>query len=159
VSEAELRSAKVLRILVERLADDVLPTKDPLARARLRGVLAMRELLSGDGGALAGNEVADLLGISRQAVDKRRKAGQLIAVELPRRGLLYPAWQFVEAGALPGLARVLAALGAHDAWAQARFFVSRNGRLANRRPLEVLKGGELDAVLRAAEAFGEHGAA
>jgi hypothetical protein len=159
VPDAELRGAKVLRVLLERLADEVLPTDDPLARARLRGVIAMRELLSGDGGALTGSEVAELLGISRQAVDKRRKTGQLLAVELQRRGLLYPAWQFVEAGMLPGFIDILAALRAHDPWAQARFFVTRNDRLRGRRPLDVLRKGEIEPVVRAAEGFGEHGAA
>jgi hypothetical protein len=159
VPDAKLRGAKVLRILLERLADEVLPTDDSLARARLRGVIAMRELLSGDGGALTGSEVGELLGISRQAVDKRRKAGQLLVVELPRRGLLYPAWQFVEAGMLPGFLEVLAALRAHDPWAQARFFVTRSDRLARRRPLDVLRKGQIEPVLRAAEGFGEQGAA
>lgn len=159
VSDAELRGPRMLRILVERLADKELSTEDPLARARLRGVIAMRELLSGNGGALTGGEVAVLLGISRQAVDKRRKAGQVLAVELPRRGLRYPTWQFVESGMLPGFVEALATLHGHDAWAQARFFVSRNPRLAKRRPLDVLRKGDVDAVLRAAEAFDEHGAA
>jgi hypothetical protein len=149
----------VLQALVERLADRLLIVDDPLGKARLRGALAQRELLSGDGGALSGAEVATLLGVSRQAVDKRRKAGQLFAVELPRRGYLYPAWQLTGTGVLPGVAEVLAALRHLDPWAQARFFVSGNARLGGKRPLDRLRRGDLDAVLRAAGAFDEHGAA
>jgi hypothetical protein len=38
--------------------------------------------------------------MSRQAVEKRRKAGRLIGVSLGRRGFGYPAWQFAERGRL-----------------------------------------------------------
>jgi hypothetical protein len=156
----ELQSQHVLGVLLERLADKLLPTSDPLAMARLRGHVAMRELLNADGGALAASQVADLLGISRQAVDKRRKAGQLFAVALPRRGLLYPAWQFAETGTtLAGLVEVLAALRGHDGWAQARFFVTSSDRLEGKRPLDQLREGALETVLVAARAFGVHGAA
>jgi len=156
----ELRSPGVLRALLERLADKVLPTSDPLRMASLRGAVAMRELLSADGGALTASEVAKVLDISRQAVDKRRKAGQLLAVELPKRGLLYPAWQLGETGApLPGFAQVLAALRDHDPWAQARFFVTSNDRLNDQRPLDLLREGALTPVLTAARAFGTHAAA
>jgi hypothetical protein len=157
--ELKLQSPNVLRVLVERLADKVLPTSDPLAKARLRGAVAMRELLGADGGALSAAEVGALLGVSRQAVDKRRRAGQLLAVDLPRRGLLYPAWQFTEQGStLPGLGEVLAALREHDPWARARFFVTGNDRLEGRRPLDALRNGELEPVLAAAGEFGRHGA-
>jgi hypothetical protein len=160
VPDRELRGASVLRMLVERLADHVLPTSDPLAKARLRGAIAMRELLNADGGALTASETAELLGISRQAVDKRRKAMQLLAVELPRRGLLYPAWQLTAQGVLPGVVDVLAELGDHDAWSRARFFVTGNDRLGGARPLDfLLRGKKLEPVLRAARSFGEHGAA
>lgn len=159
VSAAELHGAKVLSILLERLADTELPVTVPLARARLRGILAMRQILHAEGGTFTVNQVKDLLGISRQAVDKRRKADQLLAVELPRRGLLYPVWQFAESGTLPGLIETLGVLRPHDSWARLRFFVTRNDRLAGRRPLDLLRKGDIERVLRAAEMFGEHGAA
>jgi len=160
ITAQELKSSDWLGVLLERLADKVLPTSDPLLMARLRGVVARRELLSADGGALSGSDVAKLLDISRQAVDKRRKAGLLLAVELPKRGLLYPAWQFSETGAmLSGFVDVLEALSEHDPWAQARFFVTSNDRLNEKRPLDVLREGEVAPVLAAARSYGEHGAA
>lgn len=133
---------------------------DPLAIARLRGKVAMHEVLGQEGGALTASQVGEVLGISRQAVDKRRKGGQLLALSLPRRGLLYPAWQFRETGApLGGFVEVLDALSDHDPWAQARFFLDGTDRLGGKRPLDVLRDGDLEAVLDAARAFGEHGAA
>jgi hypothetical protein len=44
VPSGDLKGPKALRTLVDRLADRWLPTSDPLAKARLRGALAMREL-------------------------------------------------------------------------------------------------------------------
>ena len=156
----ELRlESSMLRVLLERLADRVV-LPDPLDRARFRGLLAMRELLATEGGALSATDLTSVLGISRQAVDKRRKAGALLALEVPRRGILYPAWQFTDTGELlPGFVKVLEALAEHDPWAQARFFLSASARLGERRPLDRLRAGELDRVLAAAAAFGEHGAA
>jgi hypothetical protein len=135
-----------------------IPTAVPLAKARLRGAVAMRVLLGGDGGAWTVEEVTTRLGISRQAVDKRQKAGRLLGVELPKRGVLYPAWQFSETGTLAGVVDVLAALCDHDACAQARFFTTENDRLAGKRPLDLLRQGKLERVLEAANVFGEHGA-
>lgn len=162
VPEAELGGPRVLRVLLNRLADNLLPTDDPLVHARLRGLLAMRELLNANGGALSADDVRTMLGISRQAVDKRRRAGRLLAVELPRRGLFYPAWQFTPAGStLSGMTEILAALRKHqvDGWAQLRFFLSLNDRLGGRRPIDVIGEGDVDAVLEAVGAFDEHGAA
>ena len=152
----------VLHVLIERLLPvSTTSTTDPLAKAWLRGAVAMRELLTADGGALSASDVAKLLGISRQAVDKRRRAGQLLAVELPKRGLLYPGWQFGEgASTLPGFTEVLEALRAHDPWSQARFFITGNDRLGGLRPLALLrKRRPLKPIVDAASTFDTHGAA
>jgi hypothetical protein len=77
-----------------------------------------------------------------------------------RRGHLYFAWQFTDAGqGLPGLVDVLTALAEHDPWARARFFLSGNARLRGKRPLDLLRAGvgNLDRVLLAAGAFAQHG--
>jgi hypothetical protein len=160
VPDRDLHRSEGLRLLVERLADRFLPL-DALAKARLRGILVMRELLAGDGGALSASDVAKTLGISRQAVDKRRQAGQLLAIEMPKRGWLYPAWQFKKTGTvLEGVPEVLQALAEHDPWAQVRFFVSGNDRLGGKRPVDLLaRGQNLDKLLLAAAAFEEQGAA
>jgi hypothetical protein len=158
--ELHLTSPNLLHVF-ERVVDRVLP-HDPLAKARFRGVIAMRQVVGADGGTLSSQQVADLLHITRQGVDKRRRAGRLLAVEAPKRGHLYFAWQFTDAGQeLPGLVEVLKALEEHDPWAQARFFLSGNARLRGKRPLDLLRGGagNLDRVLLAAGAFAQHGGA
>jgi hypothetical protein len=42
---------------------------------------------------------------------------------------------------------------------QSIFFANGNDRLNNRTPLDALRQGETEAVVRAAEAYGEQGAA
>ncbi|MBE9018944.1 hypothetical protein IQ272_22875 [Chroococcidiopsidales cyanobacterium LEGE 13417] len=132
---------------------------DPLAAARFKGVQVKHELLYGDGQPLTSEEVAQLLHITRQAVDKRRSKGQLLGVSLGRRGYFYPAWQFQQGRVLPGLERVLAALKDYDPWTQLMFMKTGDVRLDGATPLERLQAGDIDAVVWAAECYGTHGAA
>jgi hypothetical protein len=67
--------------------------------ARLRGIEAKRRIVVEDGGLLGAEKVGEILTISRQAVEKRRKAGKLMGVSLGR-GYGYPAWQLSERGTL-----------------------------------------------------------
>jgi hypothetical protein len=132
--------------------------QDPLAMARLRGIEAKRRMLTDEGGILSAEKVGELLTMSRQAVEKRRKAGQLIGVSLGRRGFAYPAWQFSERGTLAGLEVVLTALKPHDAWTKLVFFTSENAATEGKKPLDVLRSGDVERVLAAAQTYGEQGA-
>lgn len=132
-----------------------LRTSDPLAPARLRGLAVQRRLLALEGGSVSSQQMAALLGISRQAIDKRRKRGTLIGLDLGRRGYVYPVWQVD----LPGLPEVLARLGGLSPWGQLGFFLATNAWLDDRSPLAALRAGDLDAVLRAADLHGDHVAA
>lgn len=132
---------------------------DPLAPSRLRGLRARDELLAAEGGTLGVLEVADLLGITRQAVNKRRESGKLVGIEIGRRGYRYPAWQFSSGGTLPGLERTLEALGDVPAIGAARFFLSGSHRLGGKRPLDLLRKENVEPVVAAARTFDEHGSA
>ncbi len=132
---------------------------DPLANARLRGIHAKRRLVNAEGGAISASEVAQILGISRQAVDKRRQAGTLLAIRVGGHGYRYPFWQFEQSGVLGGLEPVLKALARHDEWMKLAFFVNANVHLNDESPLHRLRRGDVETVLQAAEAYGEHGAA
>lgn len=152
-----------LGVLVRALAAPgvlgLLAHDDPLARARLRGLEFRGEILRREGGTLSADQVATHLGLSRQAVDKRRRAGKLIGLSLGRRGYAYPVWQLGQEGILPGLEEVLTSLNVHDPWMRATFFLSGDPRLDGATPLEELRRGNVEAVRRAASAYGEHGAA
>jgi hypothetical protein len=148
----------LLRALEAPDALAALRSDDPLAPARLRGLKMRGNLLEAEGGTLTSDEVARLLGMTRQAVDKRRRAGRLLAFSLGRRGYAYPAWQFVPDGILPGLEEALAALTVQGSWTQAAFFLGGTLYLDGETPLAELRRGNIAAVLRAASAYGEHGA-
>jgi hypothetical protein len=141
----------------ELIAD--MSSLDPLAPALIRGLQARIRLLNENGGALTAEQVGEILGITRQAVEKRRVAGHLLGVNTGRHGYRYPAWQFTSSGVLPGLQDVLRGLTAHDPWMQTAFFLGKNPRLNDKTPLDTLAEGHVREVLQAAQAFGEHGAA
>jgi hypothetical protein len=92
-------------------------------------------------------------------VDKRRQAGTLLGINVGGHGYHYPAWQFEQSGVVSGLERVLKTLARHDDWMKLAFFVNANDRLRGESPLTHLRRGDLQPVLDAAEAYGEHGAA
>jgi hypothetical protein len=132
---------------------------DPLIRAKLRGIEHRKRIIEKLGGSLSVEQVSKLIGISRQAVDKRRSQNQLIGLTQGKRGYAYPAFQFEDGKTLDGLKEVLNALSGHDPWMQSIFFANGNDRLNHRTPLDALRLGETEAVVRAAEAYGEQGAA
>jgi hypothetical protein len=144
--------------LLNKLLED-LKQAEPLAPAFIRGIEAKRRLIEENGGVFTAEQVAQIIGISRQAVEKRRQSGKLVAVSTGRHGYLYPAWQFNESGTLAGLQDVLAVLEPHDEWMKTIFFVSKNPRLGDRTPVEMLKSGKLKQVLDTALVYGEHGSA
>jgi hypothetical protein len=152
-------AATLLHALTRPGVAGVFTVADPLAKARLRGLARRDALLEAEGGALSSESFAERLHVTRQAVDKRRLAGKLLALDIGRRGYLYPTWQLVPEGVLPGLEDTLEALRAHPPLAKARFFLDTNARLGGDRPLDLLRRGEVAPVLRAATAFAEQGAA
>jgi hypothetical protein len=135
--------------LLEHLRRD-----DPLARARLRGLRAKQRLLNAEGGVVSGQAFADLVGVSRQAIDKRRRNGTLIGLSLGKKGYYYPVWQ----ADIDGLKPVLAALREYGSWTQAIFMLTANSWLGGETPLAMLRHGEIGAVVDAAAMNGEQAA-
>ncbi|WP_413992579.1 hypothetical protein ACMDCR_11085 [Labrys okinawensis] len=134
----------------------------PSARAQavLQGIRIAEEDLRAAGGAYDLDEVMALLhGISRQAVDKRVQEGSLLAVPGPSNRRMYPTIQFQRDGSLvEGLKAVLRALPTDNPWTVLNFLVHPDGRLGSRKPIDVLKAGEVDLVVEAARRLGEQGA-
>lgn len=163
--EALLQALQALSAVGGSEAIEAWRRQDPLAGAKLRGLQAQGRLLAAEGGALTGAQVAEALGISRQAVDKRRRAGSLLAVQTGRRGYAYPAWQLDPrgpGGVLSGFNLVLRELGrdgVHSPWTCLSWFLAGDARLRGARPLDALRKGRVAAVRAAAAAFGEQGAA
>ncbi len=136
-----------------------LRSDDPLAPARLRGLQERERLLQAEGGTWDAVAVASHLRLTRQAVNRRRQKGALLALDAGRRGFIYPAWQFTRQGTVAGLEHVLDALRPHDPWMQQAFVLAPNVRLDGQTPLAAMRAGRSDEVVEAASASGTHGAA
>jgi len=151
--------AVVVRALEQPEAMETLTEEDPFTAARLRGVRERERLLSEEGGTWTAEQVAKHLRLTRQTVNLRRKQGSLLGLDAGRHGFRYPAWQFARAGAIEGLEQTLAALKHLDPWLQQSFMLGKNARLKDKRAIDVLRDRDVPSVVRAASAFGEHGAA
>ncbi len=130
---------------------------DPLTAAYLRGAEMKRELLRSEGGMLSGPQLAEHLGITPQAIGKKRDKNHVFWLELGE-GYSYPAFQVGASGLLPDIREVLDALAEGDPWARVSFMLTGDARLGGRRPLDVLREGDVASVARAARGYGEHGA-
>jgi hypothetical protein len=133
--------------------------EDPLAAARVRGARQAREILREEGGTVGVGEMGELLGgISAQAVDRRRRKGRLLALPVGKGSYRYPVWQVADGAVIEGFEEVLPSFGVEDPWMRAAFFLSGDARLGGERPLDRLRQGDIEAVKRAAAAYGVHGA-
>jgi hypothetical protein len=155
VAGAPSNFAVLYQILNRPEVLDALRLRDPLAPARLRGLRARERMLSEEGGTLTSAEMAAALGITRQAVDHRRRTGKLIGLNVGRRGYLYPAWQVGPRGVLDGLPDVLAVMEDDDPWTHIIFMLGHNQWIDGERPLDALRRGETDQVVLAARHYGE----
>jgi hypothetical protein len=102
------------------------------------------------------NQVMEILGYdSRQAPLNRLKAGSLIAIK-DNQKWWFPLWQFdanTSDGIIDGLSRVLNALDCSNL-AKVSWLVNPNPYFANESPLEVLKTGDVERVVEAAQSVG-----
>lgn len=126
----------------------------PLAPARTRGVVYRVQVLS-QPDMLTSKQLAKLLGISRQALDKRHKSAQLLALSSDTRRLRYPSWQLDEHVWGAPLANVLHALAGEDAWTIYEFLLSPDPLLSGRTPLQAMKEGDHERVMAVAQSFAE----
>ncbi len=133
---------------------------DARSRAVLAGIRIAQEDLRDAGGAYDLEQVRTLMrGVSRQAVDKRVQEGSLIAVPGPSNRRSYPTVQFMRDGTVvPGLKAVRDALQTTNPWTVLNFLINPDTRLNERRPIELLKTGDVATVVDAATRNGEQGA-
>src|SRR5215212_160004 len=155
-SQSESASADPPEVVTSLKAQQV---QDGLAAARRRGAAAQQDILRREGGVLTPESIAELLGVPTAVVEEWRRAGRLVGVQTGPHDYAYPAWQVTRDGLLPGIGEVLAAMPMRDPWVRAGFFVSGDPRLNGETPVTELRRGNIAAVIRAASAYGEHGAA
>jgi hypothetical protein len=135
-----------------------LSSVDPLAEAMARGVIVKQELLRSAQGGLTSSQAAAALGISRQAVDKRRSRHALLAVPAGSGEYLYPACQFTPDGVIPGLEEVLRAFQIESAWTQLAVLLAPAPALQGKSVLDALRAGEVSRAAGVVASFGEQAA-
>jgi hypothetical protein len=138
--------------------------EDPVRRARVkeerRALDAVLSLLEAEGDSVWSAEAEELLDVDRQGLDERRARGEILALPVGFGDHAFPLWQFddeVPARLLPGLDRVLGAFSVDSPLTRAEFFLAPNAGLGGRRPLDVLRAGEVEAVVRAAVSYRNEG--
>lgn len=125
------------------------------AAAAANAVRLARERTEVAAAAMSREDVAELLGVSPQAVSNRIRSGRLVAIREGRRWLL-PVWQ-LDAGSadpvLPGVADLLGAWPGSPV-ALSRWATTPSHDLDDRTPAAALRDGDVRAVTAAARAIG-----
>jgi hypothetical protein len=129
------------------------------AKALLKGVQIAQNDLKESGGTYDLDQVRVLMnGISRQMVDRKVREGILLAVPGPSNRRAYPTVQFTSDGTVVrGLKAVQDALPTENPWAVLNFLVRPDPRLNGRKPIDLLKAGEIEVVIDAAQRMGQQG--
>ncbi len=131
---------------------------DPLAEAMARGTAVKQELLRRAGGGISAAGVAGGLGISRQAVDKRRARGALLAIPSGSGDYLYPACQFDSTGVLPGFGEVMKAFRVENPWTRLALLLEPSPSLRGKSAIAVLRAGGAERAAAVVASFGDQGA-
>ncbi len=152
VALRENSDARAIDLLLRQAVPDL--AGDPLAAARLRGFEQKERLLERAGGALTVMQAAELLGTSRQAVNKAIKAGRLLAYADKQGHYRLPTCQFAGREILPGLAETLRALPMTGFWSRLSFLTASDPLLGGKDPVASLRAGRIADVLTAARHFG-----
>jgi hypothetical protein len=120
---------------------------DPLVPALARNVEHRQNLVERAGGTASAEDAGRMLGISRQAVDKRRRAGTLLAV---REGSdwRYPLCQFDQGEVIAGISDVVRDFAAAGPWIALDFLLAADTALGGRTALQALRDGDREAVRR-----------
>lgn len=151
--------------ILERVIDSFTPSKTAKIDAQkakvillARGAIARKKLEEAEGGAISAEEVAELLGLSRQGVDYLRKTKAILAWRHTNGKWNYPLWQFDSGRIRPGIRGCLKNLATDDPWGQMIFFLSPRDSLNGNRPLDLILSKEIEAAIGAARRHQQHGA-
>ena len=98
---------------------------------------------------LGAGDMAERLGVARASLDNWRRAHKVLALRKGVRNYVYPVRQFDRLAPLEGLDRVRAYFSDdYTAW---EWLVTSNRYTGDTEPIERLRKGKLDEVVRAAE--------
>ena len=125
---------------------------------RERGLQIVEKVKNAEGGAWNGNDLIEKFGLSPAVLHRRRKEHRIIFWRDAQHNFFYPKWQFTESGALrPGIEEILDTFNSSDEWRIMRYFLSARHQLGEKRPLDLLRAGQIKEVLAHAKANAEEG--
>jgi hypothetical protein len=153
------RAAEAFDETLHELGLDESEFEDEEQFGRRAALLAASELLwRRELGPMAStSQVSELLGCSRQAVNERVHRHTILALAGPT-GYVFPLFQFTGSGQpVPGISRVIRALSdaVETPHTIAAWLVAPEPELTGDAPIEVLRRGETDPAVTAAERYAE----
>lgn len=153
---------EVVQILSAAMAEEFFSRPQPkieLAMAFMKGAMVREEMKAAEGGSLSAEEAGAKLGISKPAALKRYQKGQLLGWREARQNAVrFPVWQFGADDVLPGLPAVLNVFREApwiDDWGRIAFFLTPLDSMGKRRPLDLLRDGDMQPVVWGAQALAE----
>lgn len=99
---------------------------------------------------LTASEAAGRLGTSRQTINRLRQARKLLGVNIKgNRAYRYPSWQF-DITLTEGVRSALGELCNYSDWGAYFFFIDKEPLLDARMPLDVIRAGDSEKVVKVA---------
>lgn len=125
---------------------------------RAKGLELVEKTKLAEGGAWSGSDLNRHFKLTPATLHRRRKEHRIVFWRDARHAFFYPKWQFTETGALlPGIEEVLGAFKSSDEWRIMRYFLTPRYQLGGKRPLDLLRAGEVEKVVPHAHAHAAEG--
>lgn len=147
------------RVVADAAISDAATSElDPFAAGLARNAEHREQLVAMSGGLLSAENAGRVLGITRQAVDKRRISKRLLAVK-QASDWRYPAFQFRNGSPPESLKSVIEILDDPNGWWSLDFLLAPDSVIENKSPFEALGEGPVwtERVLRLARGTREDG--
>lgn len=145
---------KILDQLASRIQglQSLLRVRFVIRDPREAGAAIVDALKNADGGSYAASELPKQWELSNAVLHRRRGEFRIIFWRDAKHAFHYPKWQFNEAGALlPGIQEVLQLFKSQDEWRVMRYFLGARQQLDGQRPLDLLRAGNIEAVMAHAQ--------
>lgn len=130
------------------------PPFDP----RAKGLELVEKAKAAEGGYWSGEKLREIFKLTPSTLHRKRKEHRIVFWRDARHAFFYPKWQFTDGGSLlPGIEEVLGAFKSSDEWRIMRYFLTPRHQLGEKRPLDLLRAGEVEKVVPHAHAHAAEG--
>lgn len=142
----------VVKVSLTDVGDDAKMAKVAAFDPRAAGLALVQKLKESEGGSWSGRELNERFGLTSATLHGRRKMRRIVFWRDAKHDFFYPQWQFTEAGAMrPGIEDILKVFNSTDEWRVMRYFLSPRRQLEGKKPLDLLRSGEVEKVISHAQ--------